>query len=460
LAYCNLTSSRFDEFIGSFVHGLVTDAQGRPVAVSMNEDDTQGQTSFIKQLKRTREILKCEHLIVIGKRRVLKEKVIDNLRKISGVDWITTLGDKSILKLTQLGQIPMEHFGESGFMETVAALYPGERLGVYYDSDLSDTIGYEREDLLDRAEEKLQALSDQIGAGKLLGKDKIGLKVGAVLNKLKVEKYFDIVIEDALLSFVRKQDYAIAQAAGDGLYVIRTSTDENFMSTKSYINAYDSLGSTKSALRAIKLIEPEAGFFERELVDTMRSYAFLGMLAYYVEWHMRGAWRELYFVDDIGDEVEQIADTEAENAFSDELFADDFPRLLDQLATVMRVDCRIPGSVTKDANSARTFEHTTVTTQLQRRALELVTQIKPSPSKSEPSNSEPSSSEPNSSEPSSTEPSSVEPNSSEPNSTEPSSAEPNSSEPNSSEPSSSEPSSSEPSSTEPSSTEPNSSEFC
>ena len=220
-------------------------------------------------------------------------------------------------------------------------------------------------------------------AAKLTGQDAIGLRVGKVINQYKVAKHFDLAIGEAAFSFQRKADSIAAEAALDGLYLIRTSVREQHMAAADCVRNYKSLAHVERAFRSLKTIDLKVRPIHHRKADRVRAHIFLCMLAYYVEWHLREAWRELMFADSdqeaktTRDPVAPAKRSKAALAkvtsklLDDDTPAHSFGTLMAELATIVRNTCRTPQAGT----DAPTFEVATVPNLKQKRAFDLLQQI-------------------------------------------------------------------------------------
>ena len=221
-------------------------------------------------------------------------------------------------------------------------------------------------------------------AAKLVGKDKIGLAVGKVVNQYKVSKHFELLITDDSFTFTRKTQSIAAEAALDGLYIIRTSVKAERMDAATCVRTYKSLAQVERAFRSIKTMDLKVRPIHHYLEGRVRAHIFLCMLAYYVEWHMRQAWRELMFTDEnqaaklVRDPVAPAKRSDAamqkvlSRTLEDGSPVHSFQSLMALLQTVVRNTCRTP----KSADDAPTFELTTTPSDKQKQALELIGQIK------------------------------------------------------------------------------------
>jgi len=222
-----------------------------------------------------------------------------------------------------------------------------------------------------------------VNTGKLSAREKIGLRAGKVINQYKVAKHFDLVISDNAFSFTRKHESIAAEAALDGVYIIRTSVPSARMDAPECVRNYKSLANVERAFRSLKTIDLKIRPIHHRLADRVRAHILLCMLAYYVEWHMREAWRELMFAD-----TDQQAKTTrdpvapakrstaalakvARHTLDDGTPVHSFATLLGELATVVRNTCRTPNAGT----DTPTFNILTTPNAKQKRALDLIQQI-------------------------------------------------------------------------------------
>jgi transposase len=240
-----------------------------------------------------------------------------------------------------------------------------------------------RNDLLLATEKELEKIKVRVATAKLVGKDKIGVAAGKVVNRYKVSKHFELTIDDGAFAFARLEDNIAAEAALDGLYIIRTSVQAQRMDAPTCVRTYKSLAQVERAFRSIKTMDLKVRPIHHHLENRVRAHIFLCMLAYYVEWHMREAWRELMFADE-DQAAKSIRDPVAPAQRSDEAMTkvqshmlDDgtpvhsFQTLMATLAGIVRNTCRTPGG----SADAPTFEITTTPNPNQKRALELIGQI-------------------------------------------------------------------------------------
>jgi hypothetical protein len=290
----------------------------------------------------------------------------------------------SIRALVEQGQLQMGLFDERNLLEIASPDYPGERLMACRNEALAKLRAHKREDLLASTERSLLEIKARVQAGKLKGKDKIGVRVGKVVNKYKVAKHFELHIDDAALSWTRKGDAIASEAALDGLYIVRTSLPVEQMDAPTCVRSYKSLANVERAFRSIKTIDLKVRPIHHRLADRVRAHIFLCALAYYVEWHLREAWRELTFADTeqqakaTRDPVAPAARSASAQAkaesrtLADGTPAHSFATLLAELASLVRNTCRTPSA----GPDAPTFEVTTTAQPKHQRAFELVRAIK------------------------------------------------------------------------------------
>ena len=365
-------------------YGLLTDERGCPVAISVHEGNTSDSTTFMPQVTRLREEFGIKRMVMVGDRGMISQKAIDEMSTDAGVAWITALRSSAIRTLVQQGHVQMGLFDERNLLEISSPDFPGERLVACRNPELAKMRVHTREDLLTATEENLHKIKVRVEAGKLVGQDKIGVAVGKVVNQYKVAKHFELQIADDGFTFTRKTDSIAAEAALDGLYIIRTSVKAQRMDAATCVRTYKSLAQVERAFRSIKTMDLQVRPIHHYLEGRVRAHIFLCMLAYYVEWHMRQAWRELMFTDEdqaaklVRDPVAPAKRSDAamhkvlSRTLEDGSPVHSFQSLMALLQTVVRNTCRTP----KSADDAPTFELTTTPSDKQKRALELIGQIK------------------------------------------------------------------------------------
>ncbi len=368
-------------------YGLLTDARGCPVAVSVFEGNTADSLTFLPAVARVRERFGLAQVVMVGDRGMVSQKAIDELRGQGGIDWITALKSVSIRALVEHGHLQLGLFDQRNLAEITSPDYPGERLVACRNDALAKLRAHKRESLLQATEALLGSVKASVDAGRLAGQDKIGVQVGKIINRHKVAKHFELSISDASLSWARRQDAIDAEAALDGLYVIRTSLQAKRMDAPSCVRSYKALANVERAFRSLKTVDLKVRPIHHRLADRVRAHILLCMLAFYVEWHMREAWRELMFADtdqaakatrDPVAPAKRSASAQrkaASKLLDDEQPAHSFATLMAQLATVVRNTCRTPGA-SADAG-APTFEVLTTATAHQQRALALIRAIQP-----------------------------------------------------------------------------------
>lgn len=365
-------------------YGLLTDARGCPVAVSVHEGNVADAATFAAEVQRVRESFGIGELVMVGDRGMIGHKAIAELREMDGVGWITALKTTSIRALLESGQLQLGLFDERNLVELASPEYPGERLVVCRNPQLAKLRAHKREDLLVATERSLQAIQGRVQAGRLRGADAIGLRVGRVVNQYKMAKHFELAIEERSFTFERKHEAIAEEAALDGIYIIRTSVEAQRMDAPECVRNYKALANVERAFRSLKTVDLKVRPIHHRTENRVRAHIFLCMLAWYVEWHMREAWRELMFADPdqaakaVRDPVapaqrsQQALDKIALRALDDGTPVHSFSTLMAELATIVRNTCRTPSA----GREAPTFEIVTTPNATQRRALDLIQQIR------------------------------------------------------------------------------------
>src|ERR1035437_6113241 len=365
-------------------YGLLTDERGCPVAISVHEGNTSDSTTFMPQVTQLRESFGVKRVVMVGDRGMISQKAIDEMSKDADVGWITALRSASIRTLVEQRHLQLGLFDERNLLEISSPDFPGERLVACRNPELAKQRVHTRNDLLAATEKNLEKIKARVDAAKLMGKDKIGVAVGKVVNQYKVAKHFELAITDNSLNFSRLADNIAAEAALDGLYIIRTSVTAKRMDAATCVRTYKSLAQVERAFRSIKTMDLKVRPIHHHLEGRVRAHIFLCMLAYYVEWHMRQVWTELMFADE--DQAakltrDPVAPAKRSNAamkkvlsrtLEDGMPTHSFQTLIRELETIVRNTCRTP----KSASDAPTFQITTTQNEKQKRALELINKIK------------------------------------------------------------------------------------
>jgi Transposase DDE domain len=364
-------------------YGLVTDRRGCPVAVSVFDGATADCTTVLPQVKRIEADFGIEQMVVVGDRGMISQKAIEEFKRIPGMAWITALKSAQIRALAEQGGLQMGLFDERNLFEFTHPDFPGERLVACRNRPLAQLRAAKRRDLLRATAAELDKVCAIVARGTLIGADQIGVRVGRVVNKYKVAKHFELAIEHARFSYRIDQDKVEQEAALDGIYVLRTPLATQMLETADVVRSYKSLSNVERAFRSLKTVDLKVRPIHHHLADRVRAHILLCMLAYYVEWHMREAWRALLFADEdqaakaTRDPVAPATRSESAerkvqtHTSSDGSPAHSFRTLLDELSTIVRNTCR----TTTDSAPAPTFTIVTQPNPVQQRALKLLETI-------------------------------------------------------------------------------------
>lgn len=363
--------------------GLVTDAQGCPVAVEVFEGNIGDPKTLASQVKKLRGRFGLQRLVIVGDRGMITDaRIREDLRGVEGVDWITALRGPAIKNLVESGAIQLSLFDEKDLAEITAPAYPGERLIVCRNPLLAAERARKRTELLAATERELQAIVAATTRAKraLHGRDKIALRVGKVLGRYKVGKHFQLEIDDQRLHFTRNAAAIAAEAALDGLYVVRTSVPAAQLEATEAVRSYKLLAGVERAFRSLKTVDLKVRPVHHRKADRVRAHVFLCMLAYHVEWHMRRALAPLLFDDDDKATAEKLRRSvvapaqrspharakAADKRTEGDLPVHSFQTLLQDLATIAKNTVQPKGAGLKP------FEMITTPTPLQQKALALL----------------------------------------------------------------------------------------
>jgi transposase len=361
-------------------YGLLTDDEGRPVAVSVFEGNTADPKTLLPQVEKVRDAFKIAEMVLVGDRGMISQKQIEEIKERPGVEWITALRSAAIKKLVEGETIQLGLFDERNLFEFTHPDYPGERLVACRNPELARSRAHKRQALMEATARELEKVSAMAARGRLKGRDKIGLRVGKIIDKHKMAKHFHLEIADDALDWRIEEEKVAAEAALDGIYVIRTSVTAERMSAEETVRGYKNLSRVEAAFRFLKSIDLQVRPIRHRLANRVRAHILLCMLAYYVKWHMLAAWRPLLFADEEQHAKETrhpvAAARRSDSALRkvhNKTLADgsevhSFSTLLAGLATIVRNTCR-----RKEAEDGEaTFCLDTIPSPQQRRAMELL----------------------------------------------------------------------------------------
>jgi hypothetical protein len=280
-------------------YGLLTDPGGRPVAVRVFPGGTADPAAFTQIVQVVRERFGLEQLVMAGDRGMITAARIAALKDLPGMDWLTALRAPAIAKLAaEDGPLQMSLFDQQDLAEISHPDYPGERLIACRNPLLAADRARKRGELLAATETLLAPIIARVQAGRLTGAGAIGVAVGKVINRYKTGKHFDVVITDTSLAVTRKQDQITAEAALDGIYVLRTSVTAGRIDAPDVVTAYKNLARVERDFRIIKSDDLDLRPIYHRLEDRVRAHVLICMLACYLTWHLRKAWAPLTFTDE------------------------------------------------------------------------------------------------------------------------------------------------------------------
>ncbi len=364
-------------------YGLVADRRGCPVAVSVFAGNTGDSTTLVAQAERVRQTFGIEKLVLVGDRGMISQKQIEVLRQTPGVDWITALKSGGIDKLVRGGALQLDLFDERNLVEFLHEDFPGERLVACRNPALARKRAYQRTSMLEATTRELDQVQSMVVRGRLQGADAIGVRVGTVVDTYKMAKHFVLDIGEDHFEFRRHEETIAAEAALDGLYVIRTGLPKEQMSADEAVRSYKDLTSVERAFKSLKSIDLLVRPIRHRTEDRVRAHIFLCMLTYYVYRHLFEALRPLLFADE-DLEAKQARDPVAParrsakalekvhaKRLDDGSEVHSFRTLLHHLSTITRDRCRQHG----DARYSRTFTIDTTPNEKQRRAFELISAL-------------------------------------------------------------------------------------
>jgi transposase len=283
------------------VYGLLCSREGLPIAVEVFDGNTADPSTLGAQVDKAKHRFGIDRLVLVGDRGMITSARIRDDLKPAGLDWITCLRAPAIQALAvDDGPLQLSLFDDRDLAEISAPdLFPGERLIVCRNRDLAGERARKREELLAATERELSRIAEQTRRRNrpLKSAAEIGVAVGAVVDKKKMAKHFDVDIRDGHLSFKRREERIAEEARLDGIYVIRTSMPAEHLAANETVQAYKDLARVERAFRCLKTVDLEIRPIRHWTAERVRAHVFLCMLAYHVEWHLRDALAPLLFHD-------------------------------------------------------------------------------------------------------------------------------------------------------------------
>ena len=356
-------------------YGLMTDAAGRPIAVEVFAGNTADPTAFISAVDVVRTRFGLTSVVMVGDRGMITSARIEAIRALGGLGWITSLRAPAVRALAEGGVLQLSLFDEANLAEiTDHPDYPAERLVACRNPALATARSHKRDELLGATEKLLAPIVASVQAGRLVGADKIGLRIGKVINRHKMAKHFTLTISDTSFVYTRNDAAIAAEAALDGIYIVRTSVAAERLDAPGVVDAYKNLKVVEANFRSLKAIDLDLRPIRHWTEPRVRAHVFICMLAAYLVWHLRRAWAPLCFTDEEPptrtDPVAparrsaKAATKSTRKRASDDRPAHSFATLLDELATLTRNTVVFDGGVRIDKLATPTA--------LQRRAFELI----------------------------------------------------------------------------------------
>jgi hypothetical protein len=364
-------------------YGLLTDPEGRPVAVRVFPGSTGDPSAFTQIADVVRTKFGLAQMVMVGDRGMITSARIaalnqaeDGTAQPDPYGWITALRAPAIRKLmADDGPLQLSLFDEQDLAEITSPDFPGERLIACRNPVQAAERARKRQDLLAATEKLLTPILVRVRAGRLTGAGPIGVEVGKVISRYKTAKHFAVTITDTTLTIERRQDQIDAEAALDGFYVLRTPVPATELDAAAVVTAYKNLKYVERDFRHIKSDDLDLRPVFHRLEERVKAHVLICMLACYLTWHLRKAWAPLTYTDqDPPQQVSPVTPARRSAAAQAKAAAQHDPAgqpyysfrgLLEHLATLTRNQVRYTGT---DVTIAMLAEPTPA----QRHAFELI----------------------------------------------------------------------------------------
>ena len=363
------------------VYGVLTDAQGCPLAVEVYPGNTGDPTTVPDQVNTLKQRFELDRVVLVGDRGMLTQTQIDELKRHPGVGWISALRSEKVRKLFDQKYLQLSLFDQQNLAEIHSPDFPDERLIACFNPLLAEERKRKRRELLEVTEQALEKISKEVKRRTKtpLSAAEIGTKVGKIINRFKMGKHFELSITDGHFSYVRRTEAIEREAELDGLYVIRTSESQHALSAEDAVRSYKNLAQVERVFRTFKGLDIRIRPIHHRTEERVRAHIFICLLAYYVEWHLRRVLAPLLFDDEAltfdRKQRDPVAPAEPSIAAKNKKVArttedglpiHSFTTLLAEMGTRCRHRCRVKS----DPECPPLFQDT-APTPLQTRALEL-----------------------------------------------------------------------------------------
>src|SRR5277367_962722 len=292
------------------VYGVLTDAEGRPVAVQVYPGDTGDPSTVPDQVTKLSQQFGLSQVVLVGDRGMLTQTQINTLKEHPGLGWISALRSSAIRDLLQDGHLNRSLFDQVNLAEIASPDFPGERLIACYNPLLAEKRQQKRERLLAATEQDLSKLARGVALRTKapLSDLEIGVKAGRVVGRHKMAKHIQLNIHDGIFTWSRDEGSIERERLLDGIYVVRTSEPAERLSAEASVRSYKRLSLVEQLFRCLKGIDLLVRPIYHRIESRVRAHVLICMLAYYVEWHLRRAWRSLLFADEELDRDRQERD--------------------------------------------------------------------------------------------------------------------------------------------------------
>lgn len=358
-------------------YGLMTTPEGCPVSLTVFPGNCADPAAFSSALACVKERFGLGRVVLVGDRGMITSARIEEVKRNPELAFITALRAPEIGALARSGHLQLSLFDETNLLELRHPDHPEDRLLVCRNPHLARERAWRREDMLQATEAELEKVREAVEAGRLKTEAAIGLRAGRVVNHYKMAKHFSLEIREGHFAFARREAEIRAEAALDGIYVLRTNVEDGHLRADEVVASYKRLSRVEDAFRSLKSVDLELRPIYHRLEKRVRAHAFLCLLAEYLVFHLREAWAPLTFADPEKDEPRpdavarakrgEAAEEKARTQKTEEgAVCHSFRTLLTHLASLTRATIRLP------AQGGVTFERLAEPTPLQRRAFELL----------------------------------------------------------------------------------------
>jgi transposase len=269
------------------VIALLCNEQGCPVGVEVLAGHTKDDQTVPAKVEQIQKEYGLSQLIFVGDRGMITQASSQQLKGVQGLQTISALTHRQTVELLERKVIRRELFDEKSIAEVIDPDDPQRRYCLCRNPETARRETQTRKALLEATRQQL----DKSASSKRKAKaERIGSRVGRVLQRYKMGKFVDWSVQEGKLRWSFKEEEIAAEERFDGCYVIVSDVPAEQMAKTAVVASYKKLSFVEQAFRNLKTVQLEMRPIYHKKDERIRCHVFICLLAYYLQWH---AWQRL-----------------------------------------------------------------------------------------------------------------------------------------------------------------------